>query len=487
MKSNFMRNAKKKNADEVLSFRDVFWKYRDAALMKLNLSYEKQREKILKAVLMNNTLDDIRSVHWHKKLKVIHYIGQLGPGGSERQLCYLATTLYKRGIDTSVLVNKMIEGDTGHYVPLFIQGNVPVKTIWSGSNRASNSHRIISHSIKTQSMLSKEAMKCIPVYISRYVYSLANELIIKKPDVLHCWLDFCNILGGLAGFIADVPLIILSGRSVNPTHFPWLNQPWFYDWYKVLCQSKRVVFLNNSKAGAQDYAKWLDMSPNAIQVISNGLDFRQFNGVSLDKVASFRNSIGISDSVPLVAGIFRLTPEKRPLDFLAVIQFVQKTIRDLKVVIIGIGPLENQIKKNIQEMGLENTVYLLGRRTDIPIILKAIDAILQVSENEGSPNTLIEAQYMGVPVVTTQVGGTPEVVIDGVTAFLHAAGDIVGLANSLIRILKDKQLGSKMGMNGHMFISSHFSIDRMVNETLKLYGYQQEQEELHQLDKPLKI
>ncbi|GAI21005.1 unnamed protein product, partial [marine sediment metagenome] len=231
----------------------------------------------------------------------------------------------------------------------------------------------------------------------------------------------------------------------------------------------RIVLINNSKAGAEDYAKWLGISPSRFHVIYNGVDFSRFETVSNEDAVAFRHSLGIDDG-PLVGGVFRIGPEKRPFDFISVIKKVREEIENIKVVVAGIGTLENKVKKSIKQNGLGNTIILLGTRSDIFTVIKACDVILHTSENDGNPNALLEAQYLSVPVVATKAGGTPEVVDDGISGLLHPIGDIDSLADSVIKILQDKSYAKKLGEHGHKHILERFSVDRMVNGTLEIYN-----------------
>lgn len=396
-----------------------------------------------------------------RRLKVILYIGQLGPGGAERQLCNLAVKLHKQGHEVTVLALYSLDGECGHYLHMLTEKGIPAR---------------VPKQCDLASLFEKfpydpEVLKAMPGNISSYIFALINELLTIKPDVLHCWLDYCNIVGGLAGLAVKVPRLLVGGRNVNPTFFPQMNQPWFETWYKVLVKSRRTLFVNNSRAGAEDYARWLGVSPEGTQVIYNGLDFSRFHVFTEEDVRAFRQSHQIDQKTPLIGGVFRLGHEKRPMDFIAVIKRIKEQIGDVKVVIAGIGGLEKDIKKQIEKENLADTIMLLGKRTRIFRIIKACDLILHTAEVEGTPNVLLEAQYLGVPVVATRAGGTEEVVQDGVGGLLHPIGDVEGLAGSCVKILRDRTYGEKLGEAGRKFVTETFTLERMVLNYLDMYYY----------------
>ena len=394
--------------------------------------------------------------------RIILYIGQLGPGGAERQLCYTAAGLHGRGYDVTVLTTSRPSGELGYYLPYLKEHGVPAH-----SARSAPLEKLITRK-NTLPGIDFDVLQAVPANLFDQVAALVNELLTIEPGILHCWLDHSNIIGGLAGFITGVPGIFLGCRNMNPTNFPFY-EPWLDPWYKTLMKSSRVVMLNNSRAGAEDYARWLGASPSTFHVIYNGLDFGTLRVPPKNEVRTFRTSIGAHDK-PLIGGIFRIGPEKRPFDFLSVIDRVQERIGTVRAVIAGTGILENEVGKFIRSHGLEDTVKLLGVRSDIYTVIRACDLILHTSENDGNPNALMEAQYLGVPVVATRAGGTPEILSDGVSALLHPVGDIEGLASSAVSILSDRTKAAHLAEAGHRLMKEKFSLDRMIDDMIQLYS-----------------
>lgn len=404
------------------------------------------------------------TLHRNKKPKIVQYIGQLGPGGAERQLCNLSLKLHEMGFDITTLTGNPLEGTASHYKHLLDRKNIPV--------RMADRHcdiNMLRQKLPANPILRDDSIKYTFYGLDKYIRTLAHELLTIKPDILHCWLDDTNIAGGIAGLIAGVGNIVLSTRSANPTHFPYLNKPQRKWQYKLLAGSKRVQFLNNSEYGASDYARWLDIPRSRFTVIYNGMDLDGLEKVSPKDVISLKKSLNIDSSTHIIGGVFRLSAEKRLDHFLAVIRQVEKQCGNIKVVIAGVGVLENKFRQMIKEKHLDNAVILLGQRNDTYTIIKACDVILLTSEMEGTPNVLLEAQYLGVPVVATKAGGIPEIVDDGISGLLHPTGDIHGMSKSIVRILNDKEYGKVLGAKGHEFVKKRFSIHRMINDILCVY------------------
>jgi hypothetical protein len=199
------------------------------------------------------------------------------------------------------------------------------------------------------------------------------------------------------------------------------------------------------------------------------MDFGKCEKVTREDVTKFRHSLGIDDQTPLVGGVFRLVQEKRPLDFIAVVERVKKEVQNVRAVVAGTGALEREIEQHIRRKGLMDTITLLGRRSDIFVMMKSCDVLLHTADREGTPNVIMEAQSIGVPVVATMVGGIPEVVETGISGLLHSIGDVENLAESLVRVLRDKAYGRNLGEAGKRVMTERFSIDRIANDLSNIY------------------
>ncbi len=395
------------------------------------------------------------------KKKVVHYIGQLGPGGAERQLSNLVIYLRDHGIDSSVLTISL-EGTDGHYYAYLHDHKVPVKVVQPCPLDD------LRKKLPDNPQLNFTMLELIPDFLQWHILGLVNELLSLKPDVLHCWLDYSNIIGGFAGLIAGIPRIVLSGRNLNPTHFPTMNTFGFVELYKILLKSNRIVLTNNSKVGAKDYAEWLTLPPGRITVIHNGIDFTQLDPVEEQSRKNIRDSFGIDKEAPLVVGILRLSPEKRPFDFIDVIEKVKEEIHTLKVLLIGTGILTDEVRAYINQKNLEETIILLSRRNDVYSLIKASDIVLHTAEIEGTPNVLMEAQYLRVPIVAANAGGTREVLSHKMSG-LVPVGDIKGLTSNVVKLLLDRKKAKKLGKAGHDFIKKRFPVGEMADKYLKVY------------------
>jgi glycosyltransferase involved in cell wall biosynthesis len=295
---------------------------------------------------------------------------------------------------------------------------------------------------------------------------LLDALRRDPPDVLHCWLDFANVVGALAGIVAGVPRIVVSVRALNPSHFPDLNLPWLRASYRWLSRCPEVSFVANSLAGARDYAAWIGIREERFQVVHNGVPLPSPPGPE-ERLAQ-RRALGVPDGAFLVVGVLRLSAEKRPGDFVAALRAARARVPHLRAVHVGAGPLEEETRRAAG--ALEGALTLVGRRSDPERWLRGADACRLTSALEGCPNVLLEAQALGVPVVTTRAGGAPETVAAGETGLLAEVGAVDELAAHLQRLAADPAGARAMGEAGRRLMAERFSVDAMVRRTLALHA-----------------
>jgi glycosyltransferase involved in cell wall biosynthesis len=395
--------------------------------------------------------------------RILHLIGTLGPGGAERQLCNCVIGARQRGYDARVLLMFEPAGDYGHYYHLLVDAGVPVTIAGEAFNqRFPAAVRKVPGGLRSVHQLPQE---CRPV-----ILDVLGELLVDRPDILHAWLDASNVWGGIAGTLAGVPRIVLSTRNVNPSNFPVLDTPYYRQAYSALLQNPRVRLMNNSQAGAADYAAWLDIPQERISVVLNGLDVSRLHQPTAPETAAFRAQIGIAPDAQIVAGVFRLAEEKQPFVFLETVRAVTARCPNAEVVVAGIGPLEQQMREFVAANGLNERVHFLGRLTDLSALYGTAAVTVLCSRKEGTPNVLLEAQWLGCPVVSTRAGGAVDAVADDVTGYLVDVGDVAGLQKAVISLLQNPSRRNEMAARGPSFIQSRFSVEQMITETLKVYG-----------------
>jgi glycosyltransferase involved in cell wall biosynthesis len=144
---------------------------------------------------------------------------------------------------------------------------------------------------------------------------------------------------------------------------------------------------------------------------------------------------------------------------------------NVRFLLIGDGILQDRLRELAREAGIYDNFVFAGLvpRERIPEMLSAMDVLVHTSLREGLARVLPQALAMGVPCVAFDLDGAPEVVIDGETGFLARPGDDAGLAEAIVRLLRDPELRSQMGAAGRRWVDPRWRIDTMVDKIAELY------------------
>jgi len=184
----------------------------------------------------------------------------------------------------------------------------------------------------------------------------------------------------------------------------------------------------------------LPMPP--LETLHHGLDPAALPVPGRDGV---RAELGIPEDAPVVGSVANFKAAKDHATLLRAAAQVRQAIPSVRFVLVGQGPLEAETRRLAGQLGLDQTVVFAGFRTDATRLMAGFDAFALSSTYEGLPIALIEAMAVGCPAVVTRVGGTPEVVADGVHGFLVPPRDPAALAAGLTRLLGDRALRDGLG------------------------------------------
>jgi len=378
----------------------------------------------------------------------------LGAGGAERQL--VATAKAISGSEkVGVACGFLDRPGTRFFLSDLEAAGIPATVIGSEGDSAMPAD-------------ARAFIQALPVEL-REVSRYAATLFARRPKIVHLWLDEVNIKGGIAAVLSSVPCIVLSQRSLPPTHFVFY-QPYMREAYRWLARQPNVAMVNNSAAGARAYEKWLGLAEGTISVVRNACMLTE-SDIAEHRAArgTFRRQLGIPPEAPIVGAVMRLGEEKRPHLWLEIAAAVRKAMPQTHFLIAGDGPLRKTLQRRAARSDLAGSVHFIGAVKDVLDAMVDMDLLLLTSRAEGLPNVLIEAQFLGVPVVATPVGGVPEVVDHGRSGWLLAGDDASGSAGDIVRLLRDAAWREQAARVGPAVAKERFGMPRLMNETLALY------------------
>jgi glycosyltransferase involved in cell wall biosynthesis len=186
--------------------------------------------------------------------------------------------------------------------------------------------------------------------------------------------------------------------------------------------------------------------------------------------AQARARLGLSRETPVVGCVANLTPKKDHAGLIDAFAEVRRDVPDAVLLLVGTGPLEDELRSRVRAGGMEDRIRFLGSRDDVLALLPALDVFVLGSRYEGLPISLLEAMAAEVACVATRVGGIPEAVTDGVNARTVPPGDPAALAGALTGLLLDAERRGELAAAGRRRVVEGFSIDRAVGRTEALYA-----------------
>jgi glycosyltransferase involved in cell wall biosynthesis len=191
---------------------------------------------------------------------------------------------------------------------------------------------------------------------------------------------------------------------------------------------------------------------------------------------TWREREGFSDDHVIYVCVARLHETKNHRFLLAAFSRFAETRFSAHLLIVGDGPLRTQLEQYAHECGIGDKVTFLGSRSDIPSILGASDVFVLASIYEGSPLSIMEAMAAGLPVITTKVGGVPELVSDGECGYLIRPGDEGAFAAAMERLASGAAIRISMGRASYRRVLHEFDVMIMARKYHQLYTFLREQQ-----------
>jgi L-malate glycosyltransferase len=359
--------------------------------------------------------------------RVCLLIGQLGLGGTEKQVVLLAQGLRARGVDVRVLL--MFKG--GPREPGLREAGIPVVHLGFVSSTA--------------------GLRLLPANAVAFV-RLVRRLRRLRPDIVHAFLFHSYVTAAPAARLAGVRVLVAGRRSLGD----------FKRGRRVLLAVERLatrmtdLLIANAEAVAQDTWRHERVRPHKITTVYNGLPESAFEPVIPAELDS---------AAPVVLCIANLKPDKGHRFLLDAVARLRDQDLPCTLALVGDGPERGGLEKQAATLGID--VRFLGTRTDIEPLLARADVVALPSLHEGMSNAVMEAMAAGRPVVATDVGGTGELLRD--RGVLVPPSDDEALAEGLGRVLRDSELAACLGERARAWSLQHLHADAMVDRHVQIY------------------
>ncbi|MGH2912629.1 MAG: glycosyltransferase [Solirubrobacteraceae bacterium] len=282
-----------------------------------------------------------------------------------------------------------------------------------------------------------------------------------RIDILHAHKFGSNAWGVLTGRLARVPVII--------AHEHTRNDPYGSNRLRTLIDREMIArhsdaFVAVSRADQRYMIETERIPPKSTVFVPNGApEIRPTSGVDA------RELLRVEAGTPTVGSAGFMHRRKRFDLLVRAAGTLRVEFPDLRVFIAGDGDERPAIERLVADLGLGETVVLLGRRTDVVDLLPGFDVTVCCSDHEGSPISVMEYMAAARPVVATTVGGNPDLIEDGRQGLLVEPGDSVELASAIARLLRDRELGQRLGEAARERRRREFTIAAMCRRVEELY------------------
>lgn len=286
---------------------------------------------------------------------------------------------------------------------------------------------------------------------------------LKKwsPHVVVTFLPFAHIIGRTLAGLAAVPFVVSSIRQRNvDAWFGYytlsrLTARWAD---KVVFNSRDVIEFALANEGVREHQ--VCYIPNGVEILPEP---------SGERSIRVRRKLGIGASTRVIGTVGRLYPQKGLIYLLQAFAKVAPRVDDTILLIVGEGPLLQDLKGEARDLGVHDKVRFLGERSDVPELLNAFDVYVQSSLFEGMPNAVMEALAAARLVAATQVDGISELIEHGTNGLLVPPGDSEALAEAIIYALENQAKAMRMGAAAKLRMGTDFSVDKMVGRFDSLF------------------
>lgn len=383
--------------------------------------------------------------------KIMHIITRLDMGGSAQNTMDTCLNLDRRKFDVYLIYGLSQESEMIARESAIVKRRI---------------NKALQHNVKIIPLESL-VRRIDPIKDLKSLFSLWRIILREKPDIVHTHTSKAGFLGRLVAWIAGVPIIIQTPHGhVFYGHFGTFQSKLFLVLERLASKiTDRLIALTDKER--QDYIKFAVAPPQKILTIHSGVDIDRYMNAKSNGIEK-KKSFGFDTDSPIIGFVGWLLPIKGAMNLLKAMRRIYLSVPEAQLVFVGKGELESILKAEAERSGLTDNVKFLGWRDDVQDLMPLFDVFVLPSLNEGMGRVLVEAMAAARPVVASNVGGIPDLIIHGKNGLLVPSGDEIALADAILRLLYNPQEARKMGQAGKEMCSD-YNVEAMVDEIDNLY------------------
>lgn len=399
------------------------------------------------------------------------------------QFCYIyPINMYK----ILRIHNRLIVGGPSHNVTLltaYLSPEFETKLLVGKKDPDEKDATYIADQLGLVPVEIKEMRRSILPFYDIIAYFKIKKIIEEfKPDIVHTHASKSGAVGRLAAKSCNVPLIVHTFHGhVFHSYFNPIMSNLIVRFERFFARRTDAIIAISDSQKHELTEVYKIAPPEKVFTVPLGFNLDKYSIDQDKKKIIFRNKYGFGSEDIIVGIIGRLVPIKNHEMFLEVAAIVKaNTGNNVRFAIIGDGESRPAIEKKAEELNLSYSYFITNpkQKTDILVTsweteidqaLAGLDIVVLTSHNEGTPVSLIEAQSAYIPVVSTNVGGVEDIVIQGETGFITEPGDVKLFAEYVIKLTEDAALRNRMGKSGYDNVVKRYSKQRLINDMKQLY------------------
>lgn len=358
-----------------------------------------------------------------KDMNLIFVIEQFGVGGKERRCLQLIKGLNDLGVKNIHLV--LIDDIIGY-------------------------REVYDLDVKIH-VVGRKSKKDLSVFfrLFKIVKEIKPDIVLSWSLMSSLWLNFIHL------FLRFNYLCAYVASTLPPSKYSIKNI------IKLISFNRAKYIIGNSKLGLEVF----EVPNSKSYLIYNGFDFRRIENLS--PIYIVKNSLDVKTRY-LITMVARVSEGKDYKTYIEGARLVIEERDDVTFLAVGDGPLLDYFRKQLSETE-KKYIRFIGQMSNIEDIINASDICVLCSDSEGVSNFILESMALGKPVIATNTGGTPEIVINGESGYLIQQKDKIDLKNKIISLLANNLMREKLGANGKQIALSKFSLNEMCKDYYALF------------------
>ena len=377
-----------------------------------------------------------------KRYKVLHIITRLIVGGAQENTIYTAELLDPIKYDVDVICGPQV-GPEGSLIQDAIQRGANVR------------------------ILNRLVREINPIKDLAVLFQLIHLIRRKRYDIVHTHSSKAGIVGRWAAWLAGCPIVI---HTVHGWGFHDYQKSWLRLIYIVL--ERLTMFITDKliAVSKKDITKGIEAGighSERYTLIRSGINLDDFKNPFRSR-EEVRREFKIDKNAAVIGTVTRLSPQKAPKTFVRIAEVVLKMVPDAYFIVVGDGPLFQDIKRYAVSTGIEKQLILTGIRRDVPDLLGAFDIFLLSSLWEGLPRVIPQAMSAGIPVIASEVDGNAEIITHMVNGILVKPNDIEGAAGAILSLLDNPDTAKRLAARAMKSIDE-YCVKKMVKKIDRLY------------------